>query len=76
MRHETVTNFPKRISVFSFSATFQVFLCQDICKLKMEFQDIGVREVLTRAWTAFAASGNPGLDWTPVSCKYMTRCQI
>ena len=37
----------------------------------MEFQDIGVREVLTRAWTAFAASGNPGLDWTPVSCTYM-----
>jgi len=34
---------------------------------KLSGDDIGVREVLTRAWTAFAASGNPGLDWTPVT---------
>ena len=44
---------------------------QRYLQVQMRFQDLGVREVLTKAWTAFAASGIPGLDWTPVSCTYM-----
>merc|ERR1719450_462592 len=34
---------------------------------KLSGDDAAVRDVLTGAWAAFAASGNPGLGWAPLN---------
>ena len=70
MKHETITNFPKRLN---HSSPFLSLFKSSHAKIFASSNEISgpVREVLTKAWTAFAASGIPGLDWTPVSCTYM-----